>query len=471
VSDERLIARIRAGDAAGFDLLVERHRPAMLAFARQVLGEHRAAADDVVQEALLRACRALLRDEREIALRSWLFTLTRNCALDEIRRVRSYPLPAEALERAAGEAEPAERAVGRRAHLREVLTDVATLPDEQRHALLRSAVDGAGHGDIAAELGVTPAPSRMLVVRARAELVKTAEARDERCETVREQLLGAHEARRRASAHVHRHLLGCAGCRAYRGELRAVGAALRLLQPGPLLLLVGAAAGAKVGVAKAAGAAKVSAGAGAAKTGLGAAGITAAVSAVAVGGTIVFSAGDPSPVALRSPALPGAVVRAGEPLPKGSSIVAQRFVLTRGESTARLECPRGQRVADLLPPGSGRLDAAYARLTVPGRSTVARIRVRSRAEGETGLAILCRRPINGSIIPRSGAGATAASVPAAALCRRVVHLRRAPGGAIEASGRLGQPVSVLRRRGRWALVRTDLRQEGWVGAAAICGTG
>ncbi|HEV2812507.1 MAG TPA: sigma-70 family RNA polymerase sigma factor [Solirubrobacteraceae bacterium] len=455
-TDEHVVRRLRSGDDTAFDALVARHRPAMLAFARKVLGEHRAAADDVVQEALIRAYRALRRDARRIDVRPWLLTLTRNCALDEIRRIRSYPLPPEEVDAAAAHGEPPERILTRRAHLREIVRDVATLPDEQRHALVRHAVDGAGHADIAAELGVTPAASRMLVVRARAELVKTEEARNERCDSVRDQLLRAHSAKRRAPAQAHRHLIACAGCRSYRSELRAVGSALRLLQPGPLLVLA-ALAGAKAAATKM----TLGAAGGAAPAGL-----AAAVSAVAIGGTVVFAPGDPSPVDVRSRALPDRVVRAGEPLPKGTAIVATRVDVASGSRSATLACPPGLVVADLLPPGGGRVDLGYAPSTVPGRSSVARVRIRSRGTQQAGLAVLCRRPVRGSIVPRTGAGA--ATTATAAVCTRTVQLRKRPGGRIEASGRMGQPVTVLRRAGGWTRLRTDLGQTGWVPRAAVC---
>ncbi len=455
VTDEHVVERVRAGDDAAFEVLVARHRAPMLAFARKVLGEHDAAADDVVQEALIRAHRALNRDAREIALRPWLLTLTRNCALDEIRRVRSYPLPPDALER--GHAETPERIAGRRQHLRQVVGDVAALPDEQRHALVRHAVDGAAHADIAAELGVTPAASRMLVTRARAELVKTEHARNERCDTVRARLLEAHAAKRRAPAQAHRHLLACAGCRSYRAELRTTDSALRLLHPGPFVLLA-ALAGAKAALGG-------GGGAGAAGKAV-PAGVAAALSAAAISGTVIFTTGDPSPMDVRSPALPEQVVRAGEPLPKGTAIVVAD--VERGSDEARLACPEGLVVADLLPPGGGRIDVAYSPGTIPGRSETARVRIRSRGSGEAGVAVLCRRPANGSIIPRGAGTATAASAATAAVCTRTVQLRARPGGRIEASGRLGQPVTVVDRARRWSRVRTDLGQTGWVPASAVC---
>ena len=67
----------------------ERHHAALERFARKILGRGSERAEDVVQEAMLRASRALLRDDRHIELKPWLFRLTRNCALDELARVRT----------------------------------------------------------------------------------------------------------------------------------------------------------------------------------------------------------------------------------------------------------------------------------------------------------------------------------------------------------------------------------------------
>jgi len=154
--DARLIERLRAGDELAFEAIVARHRPRLLAFARRILRSRPDAAEDVVQEALMRAHLALRRDDREILLRPWLFKLTRNCALDEISRVKADTIPLDAPAAAGalidldGPAQKHER----RANVRGMLEGIATLPEEQRHALLRREVDGASHADIASELGV-----------------------------------------------------------------------------------------------------------------------------------------------------------------------------------------------------------------------------------------------------------------------------------------------------------------------------
>src|SRR5262249_62366269 len=91
--DARLIARLRAGDELAFEAIVARHRPRLLAFARSILRSRPDAAEDVVQEALMRAHLALRRDDREILLRPWLFKPPRNFPLDEISRVKGDTVP------------------------------------------------------------------------------------------------------------------------------------------------------------------------------------------------------------------------------------------------------------------------------------------------------------------------------------------------------------------------------------------
>ncbi len=170
----------------------------------------------------------------------------------------------------------------RRANVRGMLEGIAILPEEQRHALLRREVDGASHADIASELGITGAASRSLVSRARENLVKRNEALDARCDDVQRDLLRAYRTGRRASAHVYRHLAGCKHCRAYRGQLRAMREALHALHPGGLLLL--SALASKLGLA---GKGTI---AGLLTKTPATIGAVAALSAAAVGGTLVIGA-------------------------------------------------------------------------------------------------------------------------------------------------------------------------------------
>ncbi len=460
--DARLIERLRGGDERAFDAIVARHRPRLLAFARRILRHGPDSAEDVVQEALMRAHLALLRDDRQINLKPWLYKLTRNCALDEISRVKAdtVPLDAPAALPALVDEEGPARLAERRASVRGMLEGMATLPADQRHALLRRGVDGASHADIAGELGISSAASRSLLARARTNLVKREEAIDTRCGEIQDELLRAHRTGRRAGAPVYRHLAACKACRAYRGQLRAMRQALLVLHPGGLLLLSVVAS--KLGLAGKGALAGL-----AAKAPVTIGAITA-ISAAAVGSTLVIGTGQPSPATIHSAVLPGGMIAKGAPLPPRTAVVVASTDVSRRAATVTLACPPGHRVADLLPPDAPELTAGYLPTTHPGLSRSATIVLTGRPTRHVGVAVLCRVP--GPDGALTGRAAASAGVHAAAVvCARRRYLRAAPAGDVVGSVSGGEPLRVLGRRGSWRQVRTQFARTGWVPSTAVCG--
>jgi len=458
--DTRLVERLRAGDELAFEAIVARHRPRLLAFARRILRDRPDTAEDVVQEALMRAHLALRRDDREILLRPWLFKLTRNCALDEISRVRAdtVPLDAPAAAGALIDRDGPAQLHERRANVRGMLEGIAVLPEEQRHALLRREVDGASHADIASELGITGAASRSLVSRARENLTKRNEALDARCDDVQGDLLRAYRTGRRASAHVYRHLAGCKQCRAYRGQLRAMREALHALHPGGMLLL--GAVASKLGLA---GKGTI---AGLLTKTPATIGAVAALSVAAVGSTFVIGAGEPSPATIHSPVLPGGMVAKGTPLPPQTAVVVGAGAVP---ASVRLTCPASHRVADLLPPDTAGVTAVYDASTHPGISQTATIALSGTRGRHIGVAILCRVPgPDGSLTPTSTARA-AAALPLVVACAERDYLRAAPEGDVLGSVSSGEPLHVLDRRPGWRRVKTQFGRTGWLPASDLCG--
>ena len=88
-SDTELVAGFRSGDEGAFAALTARHERALLKYARHVLRTQPGLAEDVLQEALMRAHRALRRDDRHVQVRAYLFRVVRNCCLDELGRLRT----------------------------------------------------------------------------------------------------------------------------------------------------------------------------------------------------------------------------------------------------------------------------------------------------------------------------------------------------------------------------------------------
>lgn len=168
-AESALASRIAAGDLTAFEELVQVHRPRLVRIAARIAPDGR--AEDAVQEVLLRAYELLRAGAvRPGNLGGWLNVMTRNAAIDQRRR------SAGALEAPdAWAISPAADAVAEsRAHLRQVLTQVASLPDDERDALLLRATRGAGHQEIGAALAVSPGQARQLVHRARRRLREVA---------------------------------------------------------------------------------------------------------------------------------------------------------------------------------------------------------------------------------------------------------------------------------------------------------
>ncbi len=176
--DADLVTAARAGSEAAFAAIDRRYRGPLTGFAANVLSGAAHDAEDVVQDALIRA-HAALRDapDRDLVLRPWLYRIVRNRAIDHLRSVKRHPTDPE--ERLAlvpdARADPAERAAARQ-HLAAVVADIGRLPERQRVALVRRELDGASHEELATELGTTVPAVKSLLVRSRRALASAVAA-------------------------------------------------------------------------------------------------------------------------------------------------------------------------------------------------------------------------------------------------------------------------------------------------------
>ena len=130
VGDDRLAVLGSSGDRAVFAEIYSRHHRGILSFCRHLLGS-REEAEDAVQETFASAYRDLVRHPRELRLRPWLYTIARNRCLTVLRARREQPSDAVEVS-TAGLSEQVER----RADLRDLVGDLARLPEQQRAALI-----------------------------------------------------------------------------------------------------------------------------------------------------------------------------------------------------------------------------------------------------------------------------------------------------------------------------------------------
>ena len=174
LTDERLVALIRDGRDDAFGAIHDRYRERLVAFARRLLQGTGLDAEDVVQDAFMRALAGLRATDGEMHLKPWLYMIGRNRAMDELRKpARAVAELDEVLHLAPAGDDPALRATERE-RLRELLDDIGRLPERQRLALVMRELDGATHEQMAATLGTTIPATKSLLVRARTALAEAA---------------------------------------------------------------------------------------------------------------------------------------------------------------------------------------------------------------------------------------------------------------------------------------------------------
>ncbi|MDQ3949193.1 MAG: RNA polymerase sigma factor, partial [Gemmatimonadota bacterium] len=126
-SDARLVDMTRAGNDRAFEAIVARYNGQLLRYCSRILPDGR--GEDAVQQVFVNAYRALHRETTPLSLRSWLFGIAHNAALNILRQRGSDHEP---LEAHPGTEEPAHVTLERRERVREVLAAVAALPPGQR---------------------------------------------------------------------------------------------------------------------------------------------------------------------------------------------------------------------------------------------------------------------------------------------------------------------------------------------------
>ena len=321
-ADDHLVGQVRRGNEAAFEAIYERHVPGILSFCRHMLGSLE-EAEDAVQHAFAAAHRDLLRDEREIRLKPWLYAIARNRCLSVLRARREQPQ--ETLDAST---EGLDDEVERRADLRELVADLHDLPEDQRAALVLFELRDLSHADVAAALGCEAANVKGLVFRARAGLIERREARGASCEEVQQELATARGGELRRGKLRH-HLRSCSACSHYLEEVRAQRKRMALILP------VVPTVGLKKSVLGALGIGGGTSGGGGAAAGGGLlAGVlpagAATVAKVAVVGALVGGAGVAGKAALDSGDPPGRSVPATTP---ESARSAPRSLLDETHST------------------------------------------------------------------------------------------------------------------------------------------
>jgi RNA polymerase sigma-70 factor (ECF subfamily) len=189
-----LVARLRGGDAAAFEELVDRYGASMFRVAR-LYARERAVAEEIVQDTWLRVLRSLPEFEGRSSLRTWIFVILGNCARRRAEQeARSIPLadPHAGLERAVegdrfftrehprwarcwatpvdGWEGVPERELLSAEAVAQFRTAVAALPEKHAVVITLRDVEGWSAEEVCAFLGITQANQRVLLHRARSKV-------------------------------------------------------------------------------------------------------------------------------------------------------------------------------------------------------------------------------------------------------------------------------------------------------------
>jgi RNA polymerase sigma-70 factor, ECF subfamily len=140
--------------------------PSLRAFATSLTG-NRDRADDLVQDAILRAWANIDRFERGTNLNAWLFTILRNQFHSEYRKRKREVEDADGSYAARLKTHPDQQS---RLDFEDFRAALATLPLDQREALLLVGAQGMSYEEAAAVCQVAVGTVKSRVNRARSKL-------------------------------------------------------------------------------------------------------------------------------------------------------------------------------------------------------------------------------------------------------------------------------------------------------------
>jgi RNA polymerase sigma-70 factor (ECF subfamily) len=160
-----LLARAQAGDRPAFSALYRQHHRRVYALCVRMSGD-RALAEDLTQETFVTAWRKLDSFRGEAAFSTWLHRVAVNTVLAHQRRNAGW------LRRVVSGVEdlPEPEVHERPDEVRDLESAIAQLPERARQVFVLVDVEGLGHREAAAALGIAEGTSKAQLSRARSLL-------------------------------------------------------------------------------------------------------------------------------------------------------------------------------------------------------------------------------------------------------------------------------------------------------------
>ena len=171
-----LMLRVKEGDVAAFEELVEIHQNSVIGTVAKMLGNP-AEAEDIAQQVFVRVWKSAGRYEPQAKFTTWLFTITRNLVFNEVRRRKRKPAISmeereddfHQVEADLRTASPSEAALQN--ELESAVDEaIARLPEKQRLAVVLRRHEEMPYEEIGKVIGLTVPAVKSLLFRARSQL-------------------------------------------------------------------------------------------------------------------------------------------------------------------------------------------------------------------------------------------------------------------------------------------------------------
>lgn len=163
VEDGDLVARARAGDARAFEALFERYQGPILNYVHRMVGD-RSIAEDLTQDAFIKAYRALGNTRPDLNFKAWLYRIATNTAISHLRRQKVIRFIPFMTGFDPPSSESVEGAATRRYDVEQTLHKI---PQHYAAALLLRHYQGLSMAETAAVLEITETACKLRLFRAR----------------------------------------------------------------------------------------------------------------------------------------------------------------------------------------------------------------------------------------------------------------------------------------------------------------
>ncbi len=172
--------KIRRGDREAFATLVDKYKQPVINFTARILNDSH-EAEDIAQNVFIQVHKAADRYDVSARFSTWLFTIARNLCLNELRRRSRHPAESMDANLEADEEHPARQIedasvpsppdAAMHGELKEkIQSALATLPENQRTALLLCQQNELSYEEIAKVVGSSLSATKSLIFRARETL-------------------------------------------------------------------------------------------------------------------------------------------------------------------------------------------------------------------------------------------------------------------------------------------------------------